>query len=216
MGNDTVTTSGGGSDRLILIVDDTPENLHFIGGILEPYYRVRVANSGAVALKVAQIHPTPDLILLDIMMPEMDGYEVLKRLRAQPESADTPVIFVTAMDSDADEALGLSLGAVDYITKPVSPALLLARLRLHLEHKLVRDWLRDRNEVLATEVRRQTEEIRNAKEAAEVASQAKSDFIDAMSHELRTPMNSVSGMLQLAQMELPESGAAREYVDGAL
>jgi signal transduction histidine kinase len=211
-----IGSSAGSKEAIVLVVDDTPENLHFIGGVIEPYYRVRVANSGPVALRVAQIQPLPDLILLDILMPEMDGYEVLKRLRAMPETANTPVIFVTAMNSDADEALGLSLGAVDYVTKPVSPALLLARLRVHLELKSARDWLRNRNEVLASEVERQTVEIRAAKEAAENASQAKSDFIDAMSHELRTPMNGVTGMLQLARMELPESGAVREYVDRAL
>ena len=91
------------------------------------------------------VAPRPDLILLDVMMPEMDGYEVLKTLRANPASQDIPVIFVTALSADTDEELGLSLGAVDYVTKPVKPALLLARVRAQLELKKARDWLADQN-----------------------------------------------------------------------
>jgi putative two-component system response regulator len=98
----------------ILVVDDTPENLAVLGELLQPYYRVRAANSGTRALQIAGSQP-PDLILLDVMMPEMDGYEVLSKLRASPATRDVPVIFVTAMDGVADEEHGLELGAVDYI-----------------------------------------------------------------------------------------------------
>ncbi len=102
--------------------------------------------------------PRPDLILLDVMMPEMDGYEVLKTLRANPASQDIPVIFVTALSADTDEELGLSLGAVDYVTKPVKPALLLARVRAQLELKKARDWLTDQNAYLDAEVHRRMAE----------------------------------------------------------
>jgi len=139
---------------IILAVDDTKENLMVIGQLLQPYYHVRVANSGQRALKAVASPPKPDLILLDVMMPEMDGYEVLAELRADPQTHDIPVIFVTAIDTDEDEELGLSLGAVDYVTKPIKPAILLARVRAHLELKQARDWLADQNGYLEAEVRR--------------------------------------------------------------
>ena len=146
------------SGPTILVVDDTRENLTVIGELLQPFYRVRVANSGLRALRVAQSEPRPDLILLDVMMPEMDGYAVLQALRADPGTRDIPVIFVTAMDGDADEEHGLAMGAVDYVTKPVRPAILLARVRTHLELKEARDWLKDQNGYLEAQVARRTRE----------------------------------------------------------
>ena len=202
--------------KSVLVVDDTPENLHVIGSLLQPHYQVYVANSGPSALAVARNAPSPDLILLDIMMPGMDGYEVLRQLRADPATANIPVIFVTAMDTEMDEERGLTLGAVDYIAKPVVPALLLARVRTQLELKDAHDWLRDRNAVLAAEVGRQVVQLKAAKEAAEAASRSKSAFIDTMSHELRTPMNGVIGMLQLAASEVSPDSPAREYLQAAL
>lgn len=146
-------------DRMtVLVVDDTKENLTVIGQLLRPYYHVRVANSGARALQAVEVAPRPDLILLDVMMPDMDGYEVLKALRQQPVSHDIPVIFVTALAADTDEELGLSLGAVDYVTKPIKPALLLARVKAQLELKKARDWLADQNAYLDAEVHRRMAE----------------------------------------------------------
>ena len=133
-----------GMDKTVLIVDDTPENLLVLNEVLEPHYRVRAATSGERALQVAASIPFPDIVLLDIMMPDMDGYAVLERLRANPATRDTPVIFVTAMGAIGDEERGLNLGAVDYITKPIQPAIVLARVRTQLELKQARDWLRDR------------------------------------------------------------------------
>ena len=103
----------------LLIVDDSPENLTVLGELLQDSYTVRAANSGARALELAALQPQPDLILLDIMMPDMDGFQVLARLRADALTQDLPVIFVTAMSADADEEHGLALGAADYITKPI-------------------------------------------------------------------------------------------------
>ncbi len=210
----TATSDGARPEerKSILLVDDTTENLYAIGSLLQPHYRVRVANGGAAALEVVSRAPYPDLILLDIMMPEIDGYEVLRRLKAAPETAGIPVVFVTAMDSHGDEAHGLELGAVDYITKPVVPALLLARIRTHLALKEARDWLLDRNAVLSAEVASQVVDLKAAKEAAEAASQAKSLFIDNMSHELRTPMTAVIGMLQLSRDEIPAGNPALDYL----
>jgi len=118
--------------RTVLVVDDGPDNLTLLSGVLKDEYKVKVANSGARALQALQSGPLPDLVLLDVMMPEMDGYEVLRRMREDERTREVPVIFVTAMSGDADEQRGFALGAVDYITKPISPPTALARVRTHL------------------------------------------------------------------------------------
>ncbi|MFU8764205.1 MAG: HD-GYP domain-containing protein [Haliea sp.] len=147
--------------RTLLVVDDTPENLAVLGEILMPEYRVRVASNGERGLVVAASEPQPELILLDIMMPGLDGYEVLSRLQENPATREIPVIFVTAMDAEGDEAKGLALGAVDYITKPLRPAIVLARVRTQLELKDARDRMRDQNAWLEREVaRRMAENLR--------------------------------------------------------
>jgi putative two-component system response regulator len=129
------------AQQTILIVDDNPENLTVLGEVLCDQYKVRAANSGARALQLARQVPPPDLILLDVMMPVMSGYEVLERLRAGPETRDIPVIFLTAMNSEDDEQRGLVMGAVDYITKPLRHAIVLARVATHLELKRAREEL---------------------------------------------------------------------------
>jgi putative two-component system response regulator len=144
----------GAHPPTILIVDDTPENLSVLGELLQPAYRVRAANSGRRALQIAQGSPTPDLILLDVMMPDMDGYDVLAELRSTPATLNIPVIFVTAMDGTEEEERGLDHGAVDYITKPIRPSIVLARVRTQLELKQARDILRDQNTYLEAEVAR--------------------------------------------------------------
>ena len=116
----------------ILVVDDTPANLTLMTGLLQDDYQVRAATSGEKALKIAFSDNPPDLILLDIMMPEMDGHEVCRRLKADDKTREIPVIFLTAMSEVEDEEKGLNLGAVDYITKPVSPPIALVRIRSHL------------------------------------------------------------------------------------
>ena len=143
-----------GQTATVLVVDDTPENLTVLGELLESECRVRVANSGVRALKIAESQPRPDLILLDVMMPEMDGYEVLRQLRARPGTRDIPVIFVTAMDATEEEEHGLEAGAVDYITKPIRPTIVLARVRTQLEVKRARDLLKNQNAFLEAEVAR--------------------------------------------------------------
>ncbi len=142
----------------ILVVDDAPENLAVLSELLQPSYRVRVAVSGEKALQLAGGEPQPDLIMLDVMMPGMDGYEVFSRLRATPRTRDIPVIFVTAMNSTAAEIHGLNLGAVDYITKPIVPSILLARIQIQLELKAAHDILRNHNTLLEAEVARRMAE----------------------------------------------------------
>ena len=142
----------------ILIVDDTPQNLTLLGEVLKPHYFVRAANSGERALRAVNTLPRPELVLLDIMMPEMDGYEVIRRLRDDPQTRDIPIIFITAMSGSDDETHGLELGAVDYISKPFHPAIVLARVRTHLELKQARDRLARENEWLDAEVQRRLRE----------------------------------------------------------
>ena len=118
--------------QTILVVDDTPENIDLLTEVLNPHYRTRIATNGDKALKIAFSDTPPDLILLDIMMPGISGYEVCEKLKSNPDTRGIPVIFVTAMSEISDEKKGLELGAVDYITKPISPAIVLARVMTHL------------------------------------------------------------------------------------
>ncbi|MCX7166908.1 MAG: two-component system response regulator [Rhodocyclales bacterium] len=142
----------------ILIVDDEPTNLFLLTTLLRPEYLVRAANSGESALRAVASEPRPDLVLLDVMMPGMDGYEVLARLSENPATRGIPVVFVTALAEAADEERGLQLGAADYITKPVKPAVVQARVRLHLQAKQARDWMKDQNASLEAEVARRMAE----------------------------------------------------------
>ena len=143
----------------VLVVDDTPDNLALMAELLQDRYRVRVANSGERALAMAQTDPVPDLVLLDIMMPGMDGYEVCRRLQANAATRSIPVIFLTARADSEDERMGLELGAVDYITKPVSPPIMLARVQTHLALKATADFLRNKSAYLEREVALRTLEV---------------------------------------------------------
>ena len=154
MNPDSFGPDPANASSTILVVDDVPENIEVLGELLQPLYRVRVAQSGARALRVARSEPIPDLILLDVMMPGMDGYAAFAALRADPLTRDIPVIFVTALDGLQEEEKGLELGAVDYISKPLRPSIVLARVRIQLELKKSRDSLRDQNHVLESEIAR--------------------------------------------------------------
>jgi putative two-component system response regulator len=143
----------------ILAVDDTPVNLSLITGLLKSHYRVKVANSGEKALRIAHSDMPPDLVLLDVMMPDLDGIEVCRRLKDDPRTRHIPVIFLTAMSKSEDERIGLEAGAVDYITKPISPPILLARVKTHLQLKAGADFLKDKNAYLESEVYRRTREV---------------------------------------------------------
>lgn len=143
----------------ILAVDDTPDNLLLISGLLKEEYHVRVANGGERAIKIAQSDNPPDLILLDIMMPDIDGYEVCRILKENEKTSHIPIIFLTAKTEVEDETHGLEIGAVDYITKPISPPIVLARVKTHLALKRMQDFLRDQNAYLELEVKKRTEEV---------------------------------------------------------
>lgn len=135
----------------VLIVDDTPENIDVLTGILNDEYKTKFAKDGLSAIKIAEKF-IPDIILLDIMMPYIDGYEVCKRLKSNPLTKHIPVIFVSAKDQDTDEAIGFELGAVDYIIKPISPVIVKSRVRNHL-------LLYHQKKELKKEIRKKTEEL---------------------------------------------------------
>ena len=143
----------------ILVVDDTPDNLLLMTDLLKDRYRVKAANSGEKALRVLQGDSLPDLILLDVMMPGLSGHEVAGQLKHDPRTCDIPIIFLTALAAIEDEIHGLELGAVDYITKPISPPLVLARVDTQLKLKAAADFLRDQNDYLEKEVARRTREV---------------------------------------------------------
>jgi len=159
-----------------------------LGEALQDQYRVRVANSGERALQAVATPPRPDVILLDVMMPGLDGYEVLRRLRADPATADIPVLFVTAMDGSANEEYGLKLGAVDYITKPINEAIVRARVKTQLELKAARDWLAAENHRLEVEVERRMTENRLIQDLSirALATLAEMRDIETGHHILRT------------------------------
>lgn len=153
-----IVTQMSPSQATILIVDDDSSNLTSLGALLQAHFNVVAAPSGERALQIAAAQK-PDLILLDVLMPHMGGYEVLAALRADPSTRDIPVIFVTGLDSCEDEEHGLALGAVDYIAKPYRPPIILARIRSQLELKRARDLLANQNAYLEAEVASRTQDI---------------------------------------------------------
>lgn len=140
----------------ILVVDDTPENIDLLVEILKDDYRVRAAINGEQGLKIARLPTSPDLILLDVMMPGIDGFEVCKQLKNDPTTSHIPIIFVTAKITTSDETKGFALGAIDYVTKPISPPVVLARVKTHLA-------LYDQNRELDRKVREQTQDIHDTR-----------------------------------------------------
>jgi signal transduction histidine kinase len=167
----------------ILIVDDEPLNLKTLGAHLKTDYEILVAKNGEQALKLAFADIRPDLILLDIMMPGMDGYEVCRRLKADPRTQNIPIIFISAMNNEMDETKGLKLGAVDYITKPISLPILMTRVKNHLKLK------------------RAYEELENKNKALEEAARLRDDVDRIIQHDLKTPLNGIIGFSSLLHLK---------------
>jgi len=149
----------------ILIVDDTPDNIMLLSRLLKDKYHTKVATNGSTALQVAAATPDLDLILLDVMMPGMDGYETCRQLKANPATAEIPVIFLTAKNQIEDEAMGLSVGAVDYLGKPISPPILFARVSTHLTLRAARKLLQEHNQNLERMVQQRTAQLLLMQEA---------------------------------------------------
>ncbi|MEO5330673.1 MAG: response regulator [Magnetococcus sp. YQC-5] len=195
----------------VLIVDDQVSNVDLLKAILVDFHRM-VALNGQQALQAAQSDQPPDLILLDIMMPEMNGYDVCRQLQINPRTKTIPVIFVTAKKQVADEAEGFALGGVDYITKPFKGEIVKRRVMTHLELKRYRDELVDEVQSRTTELLAAREEAERAREAAEAGNRAKSTFLAHMSHEIRTPLNAILGVNELL-VETQATAEQRHYLE---
>jgi phosphoserine phosphatase RsbU/P len=151
--------SNTGGTTTVLVVDDAPENIDLLGGVLNQDYQIKVALNGEKALKIARSEAPPDIILLDIIMPDMDGYEVCRRLKTDPKTRDIPIIFVTAKSDESDETKGLEIGAVDYITKPFSPPIVRARIKTHLALKNSLKELQEAYKIIMCQKERMEEEL---------------------------------------------------------
>jgi putative two-component system response regulator len=210
-----MNTHASSERPVVLVVDDTPQNLVLITELLRQDYRMLVANGGERAIKLAEGELRPDLILLDIMMPDMDGYEVLRRLKASPLCAQIPVIFLSAKSEIDDEIKGLQLGAVDYITKPISPPLVQARVKTHLALKASSDFLRDKSAFLEAEVGRRTQQIGSIQDVAVLAlsSMAETRDNETGNHILRTQRYVKSLAMQLREHPRFREVLSAEYID---
>ena len=194
----------------ILLVDDQPENISIMIEALHSRYTLLAATDGKTALERAAGDPRPDLVLLDVMMPGMSGHEVCRRIKAEPATQDIPVIFVTSLDDPDDEARGLRIGASDYITKPISPPVVLARVRAHLELKHAREQLLSQNTALEERVRERTAEVIQAqRERVE----SLKHFADAMAHQIRNPVMSIGGIAGLLLRKTPEDSPLASYAE---
>jgi signal transduction histidine kinase len=193
----------------ILIVDDTIPNLQLLSTMLtDEGYKVRAVPSGAMALTAAQSAP-PDLILLDIALPDLNGYEVCQCLKRDDRTRNVPILFISALDDEMDKVKAFEVGGVDYITKPFQVAEVVARVETHLNLQLFQDQLRQTNEKLLTA----NQQLAQARDEALRANQAKSAFLANISHELRTPLNNILGYTELLQEEATESGSEQYLSD---
>ncbi|MBF0627964.1 MAG: response regulator [Magnetococcales bacterium] len=197
----------------VLIVDDQPSNVDLLKELLAEHHCL-VALSGPQALRASVAREPPDLILLDIMMPEMNGYEVCRQLQGNPRTRAIPVIFVTAKKQVADESEGFRLGAVDYITKPYQGEIVKRRVLTHLELKRNRDALEREIKARTADLNAAREEAERAREEAESGNRAKSTFLAHMSHEIRTPLNAILGVNELL-IDADATPEQRRYLEMA-
>jgi len=202
------------SKATILVVDDTSSNIMVLSSLLKESYRVKVATDGEKAISVVQSDP-PDLILLDIMMPGIDGYETCRRIKSDPKYSDIPIIFLTAKSDDQDESKGFEVGAVDYIIKPINSLVLFSRIKNQLLLKQAKDFLKDNNAYLEAEVKRRTEEIELIQEGliAALASLAETRDNETGKHIQRTQLYVKELALELKNNQLFEDYLTDENIN---
>ena len=209
----------------VLVTDDIPSNVGFISDLLEQEgYEILIASNGLQAIEITMAN-LPDLILLDIAMPELDGYEVCTKLKADPKTADIPIIFLTAKVEYADIVKGFEVGAVDYVLKPFNASELLSRVKTHLDLRYKTEQLKNLNQVLEKRVEERTVqltesnkklsnlnmELNDANQKLSKLDQVKNDFIRHINHELRTPLQGIHGYTMLLD-ELITDADPKEYV----
>jgi putative two-component system response regulator len=197
--------------QTILAVDDSADNLALLSSLLKGVYQVKVAISGEAAIEVVSRGGKPDLILLDVVMPGIDGYEVCARLKNDPSTRDIPVIFLTAKTNASDEEKGLGLGAVDYIAKPFSPPIVLARIATHLRLKEVRDFLQDQNAFLEEEVGRRTEEVGMIQDVTMIAMGSLAETRD---NETGNHIRRTQNYIKVLAERLAEHPRFRDFLSG--
>ena len=203
-----MTTPTAGS---ILCVDDQPANLQFLASLLgQSGYVIRVANSGALALESAGVKP-PELILLDVRMPEMDGYEVCEKLKQDERLRDIPVIFVSAHGETQEKVKGFQAGGVDYVTKPFQTEEILARVGTHIALHRMQEEIRQHSARLEQAVRERTRQLAESNLRLSLLDRAKTDFLKVISHELNTPLNGLLGVAELALAEISGQPQFAEY-----
>jgi two-component system sensor histidine kinase/response regulator len=194
----------------IMIVDDNPANLNLLEDMLsERGYEIRSFPLGRLALAAA-IRTPPDLILLDINMPEMNGYEVCERLKATEKLADIPVIFLSALNETQDKVKAFRSGAVDYISKPFQIEEVHARVDTHLKLHELRRTLLTQNERLEEAVKARTLELERAKQRLTILDRSKNEFLSLISHEFRTPLNGLLGVGEIILLQMPDSEDTHE------
>lgn len=195
--------AGGIAQATVMVIDDSPEFLAVMEELLSSDFQVLTVPSGTAALALLQSRQAipPDIILLDLAMPDLNGFEVCAALKLLPAMREIPVIFVTAMDAEVDEEHGFAVGAVDFLTKPVPPGILRARLATHLALCDAKRQLITKNAALDRLVAERTQELEQAMLAAKAGNQAKHEFLSILNHELRTPMNGILGLSGLLARE---------------
>ncbi len=205
--------------QTVMLVDDSSDNLALLSEILKPYYNTLVASDGAKALNLLQSSVRPDLVLLDIIMPGMDGFEVCRRIKNNPETAEIPVIFITGLIEREQIIRGFETGAQDYVTKPFYPRELLARVKTHIDLKLRNEQLKLLNNTLEERIKLKTKQLQKSNKKLKelnkaldkankqllTLDRAKSRFIQIISHEIRTPLTGILGFTELLQSSLKDS-----------
>ena len=184
--------------KRVLVVDDDIANIEMLTSILEDTYEICSAFNGVDALEFVRTHDNPDIILLDVVMPKMDGYAVCTELKSDPETSGIPIIFISALHSPGDEARGLRLGAMDYLSKPLAPAIVHLRIKTQLELKAHREQLEQLVASKASQLKKAYDELKEL-------DRLKSALLDSVSHELRTPLTSVIGFAKVSAKKLSAS-----------